>query len=33
MRKQLITACLFTVVTTLFLGLAYPLGVTVLAHS
>jgi K+-transporting ATPase ATPase C chain len=32
MRKQLITACLFTVVTTLFLGLAYPLGVTVLAH-
>jgi K+-transporting ATPase ATPase C chain len=32
MRKQLITACLFTVITTLFLGLAYPLGVTVLAH-
>mgnify|MGYP001548328294 CR=1 FL=1 len=32
MRKQLITACLFTLVTTLLLGLAYPLGVTLVAH-
>ena len=32
MQKQLITACLFTVVTTILLGLGYPLGMTVLAH-
>ncbi len=32
MRKQLITACLFTLVTTLLLGLAYPLGLTLAAH-
>ena len=32
MRKQLIVACLFTVLTTLLLGLGYPLGITVLAH-
>ncbi len=32
MRKQLITACLFTLVTTILLGLGYPLGITALAH-
>ena len=32
MRKQLITSCLFTLVTTLLLGLGYPLGMTVAAH-
>lgn len=32
MRKQIITAILYTVVTTLLLGVAYPLGMTVLAH-
>ena len=32
MKKQFITACLFTLVTTCSLGLGYPLGVTVLAH-
>ncbi len=32
MRKQFITACLFTLVTTILLGLGYPLAVTGLAH-
>jgi K+-transporting ATPase ATPase C chain len=32
MRKQFITACLYTLVTTVLLGLAYPLAVTGLAH-
>lgn len=32
MRKGLITAFLYTIVTTLFLGIAYPLGITLLAH-
>lgn len=32
MRKQFITACLYTLVTTLLLGLGYPLAVTGLAH-
>jgi K+-transporting ATPase ATPase C chain len=32
MRKQFITACLFTLVTTVLLGLGYPLAVTALAH-
>ncbi len=32
MRKQFITACLYTLVTTVLLGLGYPLAVTVLAH-
>ncbi|HZC44062.1 MAG TPA: potassium-transporting ATPase subunit KdpC [Acidobacteriaceae bacterium] len=32
MRKQFITACLYTLVTTILLGLGYPLAVTVLAH-
>ena len=32
MRKQLITAFLYTVVTTILLGIAYPLAITGLAH-
>ena len=32
MRKQFITACLYTLVTTVLLGLGYPLAVTGLAH-
>ncbi len=32
MRKQLITAFLYTIVTTLLLGIAYPLGITLVAH-
>jgi len=32
MKKNLITACLMTVVTTILLGIAYPLLVTVLAQ-
>jgi K+-transporting ATPase ATPase C chain len=32
MRKQFITACLYTLVTTVLLGLGYPLVVTGLAH-
>lgn len=32
MRKQFITACLYTLVTTVLLGLGYPLAITVLAH-
>jgi K+-transporting ATPase ATPase C chain len=32
MRKQFITACLYTLVTTILLGLGYPLAVTGLAH-
>ena len=32
MRKQIITAILYTVVTTLLLGIGYPLGIMVLAH-
>ncbi len=32
MRKQIVTALLYTVVTTLLLGLAYPLGITLIAH-
>jgi potassium-transporting ATPase KdpC subunit len=32
MRKQFITACLYTLVTTVLLGLGYPLAVTALAH-
>jgi K+-transporting ATPase ATPase C chain len=32
MRKQFITACLYTLVTTVLLGLGYPLAVTVMAH-
>jgi K+-transporting ATPase ATPase C chain len=32
MRKQFITACLYTLLTTLLLGLGYPLAVTALAH-
>ncbi len=32
MRKQLMTAFLYTIVTTLLLGIAYPLGITLLAH-
>ena len=32
MRKQIFTAVLYTIVTTLLLGIAYPLGITVLAH-
>lgn len=32
MRKQFMTALLYTIVTTLLLGLAYPLAVTVLAQ-
>ena len=32
MKKQLITAVLYTAITTLILGLAYPLGMTLLAH-
>lgn len=32
MRKQFITALLYTVVTTLLLGIAYPLGITLVAH-
>jgi potassium-transporting ATPase KdpC subunit len=32
MRKHFITACLFTVVTTVLLGLGYPLVITGLAH-
>ncbi|MES2219652.1 MAG: potassium-transporting ATPase subunit KdpC [Acidobacteriota bacterium] len=32
MKKQFITACLFTVVTTVLLGIGYPLAVTGLAH-
>jgi len=32
MRKQLITAFLYTIVTTLLLGIAYPLGITLIAH-
>ncbi len=32
MRKQLITAFLFTIVTTVLLGIVYPLGITLLAH-
>lgn len=32
MQKQIITAVLYTIVTTLLLGLAYPLGITALAH-
>jgi K+-transporting ATPase ATPase C chain len=32
MRKQILTALLYTVVTTLLLGVAYPLGITLIAH-
>jgi K+-transporting ATPase ATPase C chain len=32
MRKQLTTAFLYTIVTTLLLGVAYPLGITLIAH-
>jgi potassium-transporting ATPase KdpC subunit len=32
MRKQFITACLYTLVTTILLGLGYPLAITGLAH-
>ena len=32
MRNQFITACLYTLVTTVLLGLGYPLAVTGLAH-
>ena len=32
MQKQFITACLYTLVTTVLLGLGYPLAVTGLAH-
>jgi potassium-transporting ATPase KdpC subunit len=32
MRKQFITACLYTLMTTVLLGLGYPLAVTGLAH-
>ena len=32
MRKQLMTAFLFTIVTTLLLGIAYPLAITLAAH-
>jgi len=32
MRKQIVTALLYTVVTTLLLGVAYPLGITLIAH-
>jgi len=32
MRKQFITACLYTLVTTMLLGLGYPLAITGLAH-
>jgi K+-transporting ATPase ATPase C chain len=32
MKKQFITACLYTLVTTVLLGLGYPLAVTALAH-
>ena len=32
MRKQIFTAVLYTIVTTLLLGIAYPLGITVLAY-
>ena len=32
MKKQFITACLYTLVTTVLLGLGYPLAVTGLAH-
>jgi K+-transporting ATPase ATPase C chain len=32
MRKQFITACLYTLVTTVLLGFGYPLAVTGLAH-
>ncbi|MHB1936423.1 MAG: potassium-transporting ATPase subunit KdpC [Acidobacteriaceae bacterium] len=32
MRKQFITACLYTLATTVLLGLGYPLAVTGLAH-
>ncbi|MHB8302864.1 MAG: potassium-transporting ATPase subunit KdpC [Acidobacteriaceae bacterium] len=32
MRKQIFTAILYTVVTTLLLGIAYPLGITLIAH-
>jgi len=32
MQKQILTAVLYTIVTTLLLGIAYPLGITVLAH-
>jgi K+-transporting ATPase ATPase C chain len=32
MRKQLITAILYTIVTTVLLGIAYPVGITVISH-
>jgi K+-transporting ATPase ATPase C chain len=32
MRKQLTTAFLYTIVTTLLLGVAYPLGIALIAH-
>ncbi len=32
MRKQLMTAFIFTIVTTLLLGIAYPLAITLAAH-
>jgi K+-transporting ATPase ATPase C chain len=32
MRKHFITACLYTLVTTILLGLGYPLAITGLAH-
>lgn len=32
MRKEIITSLLYTVVTTLLLGIGYPLGITLVAH-
>lgn len=32
MKKQLVTACLYTVVTAVLLGIAYPLAIAGLAH-
>ncbi len=32
MKKHLITACLYTVISTIVLGLLYPLGITLIAH-
>jgi K+-transporting ATPase ATPase C chain len=32
MKKQIITACLYTVVTAVLLGIVYPLGITALSQ-
>lgn len=32
MQRQIVTAVLYTVITTLLLGVGYPLGVTLIAH-